>query len=80
MIYFENPKNNSIDFAIENHSTSINFHWEILTDKNMIKEGDATIRNGETKKIPMIVTDTNNKKITVKVTSDNSSKEIYKTL
>lgn len=79
LMYFKNPKDNSIDFTIENHSNSNNFHWEILADKDSLKTGDTEILNGQSKTIPINISDTVGKKITITVTdSENKKKEIYK--
>lgn len=78
MLYFTDPKNNSVDFVIENHSKNTNFHFEILSDKNKVNEGDVQILTGMTKMVPISINDTANKKITVDVTSGDGKKEIYK--
>jgi hypothetical protein len=81
-VYFQNPKNNSLDFTIENHSTTANFHWTILSDKEKIKEGDMKITSGQSATVesPLsgLSADTN-KKITIEVSaSDSDKKNIYK--
>jgi len=81
MLYFADPKSDSLDFTLENHSKSLNFHWTVLSDKTTLREGDITISNGQTKTIPLSIADTQNKKITVSVTdANNNKKEIYKNL
>lgn len=80
-VHFVNPKDSSFDFAIENHSAKFNFHWEILADGNKIQEGDINVPKGETGNSmfqDMNPDNLGNKKISVKVTSDNDTKEIYK--
>jgi hypothetical protein len=78
MLYFENPKSNSLNFIIENHSTDTNFHWQILSDKSPTNQGDVAVKLGETKKIPVLQSDVANKKITIIVTAGENKKEIYK--
>lgn len=78
LLYFENPKSNSLNFTIENHSTETNFHWQILSDKSPANQGDVDIKPGETKTIPVLQADVANKKITIVVTAGNNKKEIYK--
>lgn len=80
VIYFENPKNESLNFTIENHSESENFHWEIFIDKAKAKEGDIAIKKGEQKTIPVSAIGMDDKKITTVVTSGDNKKEIYKNL
>jgi hypothetical protein len=79
-LYFASPKGDSLDFVIENHSSSSNFHWQILSDKTVISENEATITKGETKTIPVSVESVANKKITILVTADDNKKDIYKNL
>ncbi len=78
VIYFAEPKGDNLDFIIENHSDKNNFHWEILADKDKIKEGDIKIAN--TWKPGFQAADYGNKKITVTVSDDENKKEIYKYL
>lgn len=80
MVYFANPKDNSLDFTIENHTKNENFHWQILSGSDVSKEGDANISTGQTKSIPVTIpTDAIfGKKITISVTNNNAKKEIYK--
>jgi hypothetical protein len=79
-LYFNNLKDQSLNFSIENHTDNTKFHWEILADKNKIQEGTSIIEKDTTKKInPTNISNVANKKMLVHVTaSDNSAKEIYK--
>ena len=82
-LYFSEPKNESLDFTIENHSQNKVFHWQILLDKTMVTEGDSAILLGDIKTItvPKDNIDLSDKKITISVTdSNNNKKEIYKNL
>ena len=81
MLYFDDPRSNSLDFKIENHSTSNSFHWKVISNKNTIKEGDENIPLGETKNIPIALeaAEANEGKITISVSDTNKNiKEIYK--
>ncbi|HOF42437.1 MAG TPA: hypothetical protein PLF30_04190 [Candidatus Moranbacteria bacterium] len=80
MLYFVDPKSDSLDFVIENHSEIRTFHWEILSNKKKLTEGDIASEKGETKKIPVSSENTEGKKITITVTGEESKKEIYKNL
>ena len=83
VLYFPDPKNDSLDFTIENHSQNKVFHWQILLDETMVTEGDSAISLGDTKTIavPTDNIDLSNKKITISVTdTNNNKKEIYKNL
>lgn len=82
-LYFTNPKDNSLNFSIENHSNKNSFHWEILTDGNKFQEGNVNVPKGEA--INSSFQDLNmqnlaNKKISVKVSADEEVEEIYKNL
>jgi len=80
MIYFDNPKGSSLDFAIENHSKQNDFHWQISADKEIIQQADVKISLGETKTIPVSLSPTElvGKKIEVIVNAGEEKKEIYK--
>ena len=80
MLYFENPKDSSLNFIIENHSTNTNFHWQILSEKSPVNQGDVVIKLGETKKIPVSIANIENKKTTIIVATGEEKKEIYKNL
>lgn len=81
-VYFENPKDNSLNFTIENHTANTNFHYVILADKDKIKEEDVTIVSGQSATIPSPVSGLSapeNNKITIEVSAgDNDKKSIYK--
>lgn len=77
VINFVNPKDESLNFAIENNSNQKNFHWEALENENKIQEGDVEIQKGN-KEIVEIKLDKPENKITVKITVGNESKEVYK--
>lgn len=79
MLYFENPESNSLDFTVENHTPNTNFHWQILADKTVVRQGDLNIKLGAKKTVPVLLADTDGKKITISVTgSENGNKEVYK--
>lgn len=81
VLYFENPKNESINFKIENHSNTNSFQWEIFTDKTSVSKGAITIEKGQQKTIPVSSKGIVNQKVTITVTdSENKKKEIYKIL
>lgn len=76
-VYFQNPKSNSLDFAIENHSNNSNFHYVISKDKEKLTEGDVKVENGKMKNIkPADINPTD--KIIIQVSTGEEKKEIYK--
>jgi hypothetical protein len=79
MLYFENSKDNSLDFSIANHSKKSDFQYKILADKGVLRQENVQIANGQTKTFPITLQETAGKKITIQVsTSDTDTKEIYK--
>lgn len=78
VVYFENPKDSSLNFTIENHSDTNNFHWEVLQDKTKISESDTQIPKGEKNTIPLNLKDVIDKKITILISDSKDKEEIYK--
>ncbi|MFA5776841.1 MAG: hypothetical protein WC906_00110 [Parcubacteria group bacterium] len=81
VIYFANPKNDNLNFVIENNSDQTKFHWAVLSDKDILKEADVEIAKGAKKEINLTKSDfgnLSNKKISITVVADNEKKEIYK--
>lgn len=75
---FENPKDNSLDFSVDNFSKVSQFKWEIYADKNKIAEGSVEAVKGEKKNINPGVAGESGKKMTITVYSGEDKKEIYK--
>jgi len=78
VVYFSNPKDESLNFVIENNSDKNNFHYTISLDKDLIKEADIEINKGIRKKIPVTIENSEGKKITIRVSVGADIKEIYK--
>lgn len=76
--YFENSKDNSLDFYIENHGNLNNFTWEVYLEKNKIFEQTVTIPKGNSKKLVVSSNDLDNKKVIVKISDGLKNKELYK--
>lgn len=78
-LYFFDPKSDDLDFVIENHSDQVDFHYEILKDKQRLEEKDLKIEKGRSEKIDIL--DVSQKgKITIRVTAGDEKKEVYKNL
>lgn len=77
-LYFSDPKSGGLDFAIENYGNEMNFHWEILADKEKIKEGNIKIAKNSTWESGFQVDNYGDKKISVVVLDGESKKEVYK--
>jgi len=81
VVYFANPKDDSLNFIIENNSNEKKFHWEILNENNKLKEGDANIEKGNKKEITLPKSDFGNfgnMKFSIIVSAGEDKKEIYK--
>jgi hypothetical protein len=76
---FFNPKSEDISFVIENHSDSNNFHWEVVSGGDRIKEDDISIAKGATWTSD-VQADNLAGKIIIRVSSGSDKKEIYKQL
>lgn len=79
-LYFQNPKDNSLDFTIENHSDSTNFKWEVYIEKNKVRYDEISINKGTKKAIRVTTEQMSDKKILIRVSDGSQTKEIYKIL
>jgi hypothetical protein len=75
-IYFSDPKSNSLNFVIENHSDNAEFGWKVLEKNQTKKEGVEKIEKGENKEIE--IKEIFENKIIIEVKNENEKKEIYK--
>jgi len=76
---FNDPKSNSLDFTIENFSQGNTFHWEILSDKIKLSDGDVSIDNG-TKKTISVANASTAGKMTINVSAGDIKQAIYKNI
>ena len=83
-IYFVNPKDNNLNFVIENHSNKTNFHWIVLADKEKVTEGDSQVKNDSILEFNswnfQELNSRKFEKITIEVSTDEEKKEIYKNI
>lgn len=78
-LYFQHPKNNSLDFTIENYSGDSEFEWKLSADGDLMKSEKIIVKNKERKMIK--VNESNLKgKIKIEVKQGKNKKEIYKAL
>lgn len=82
VVYFTDPKGDSLNFVIENNSNEKKFHWEILNENNKLKEGNTDIEKRNKKDILIPKSDFGNFgniKFSIVVSTNNEDKkEIYK--
>jgi len=56
VVYFENPRDESLDFAIENHEgESANYAYQIFSNDAKLIEGNIDIKAGATQKISPVL-------------------------
>lgn len=78
VVYFENPGDNSLDFAIENHQgENLEYGYEIFSGDKKIADGRIEISAGERKEVSPIL-DADSGKITIEVNVKDSKYKIYK--
>lgn len=78
---FTDPKSENLNFTIENFSAKTDFHWEVMTGKEKLFQGDENIQTGEKKDVSvsnLVMKD--DQKYTVRVTSGEDAREIYKNI
>ena len=77
VVYFLNPKDESLDFIIENNSDETGFHYEISGGENNLEEADVEIAKG-TKKEIFLNENIASEKIIIRVSAGSEKREIYK--
>lgn len=78
-VSFAYATNTDLSFTIENHSANINFSWEIISERDILKKGDIIVAQGEKKNIAVDLSNLKNK-VLVQVSDGRESREIYKNL
>jgi hypothetical protein len=81
-VYFENPKDNGLQFVIENKEEKKDFRWELWLGENKVQEGlESVAKDGKKTVEPNKNLSLAYKgKITLKVSSGEEKREIYKNL
>jgi hypothetical protein len=77
---FADPKSNDLAFTIENFTASDHFLWKIFNENAVIVEGDTTIHPQTKEDIVPETAQPLTGKITIQVSSDNETREVYKYL
>lgn len=78
-LYFENPKDNSLNFTIENYTDNPEFEWKLSADNDLIKSEKINIKSKEKKAIEIGENDLKGK-VKIEVKQEKNKKEIYKML
>lgn len=77
VIYFQEARGNNLSFVLENHSTSRDFRWEVISDDVLFQNGEVQVASGGKKNIEIELKNPQ-KKISVRVSDERERKEIYK--
>jgi hypothetical protein len=82
VVYFENPGDSSLDFAIENHEgNQTEYDYKIYVGDDKVIDDKVEIEAGQTQKIsPVIGERLNNERITIIVSYKGAEYKIYKTI
>jgi len=83
VVYFENPRDNSLDFAIENHEgTNASYGYKIYINDNKVIDEKVDINAGAKQKIsPVIPSEKlSGNKILINVNYKGTDYKIYKSL
>lgn len=76
-LYFDNIKDSSIDFTIENYSSNSNFTWELIADEKTISKENIQVLKGNKENVK-ISSPSVGTQIKIKVYHAKEIKEIYK--
>ena len=77
---FSEPQSDNFDFTVENFSSQPDFQWEILVEKEKVSDGFAHIAPRSKKDIRIKADPQAAGKITIRVSSQNETQEIYKNI
>jgi hypothetical protein len=83
VVYFENPRDDSLDFAIENHEgEKMEYDYEILIDGKKVFGNKVEIEKGAQQKIvPVLDLDKDNGvDVSIEVNADDLKYRIYKNI
>ncbi len=80
LAYFNEPRDQSVNFILENHSDSSVFDYEIMIGKNKIYEEKIFLEKGSFLKIDLDkkIKNAENEKITIRISDKKTIQEIYK--
>jgi len=82
VVYFDNPRDDSADFVIENHlGEKTEYNYEILVDDKKVSGDKIEIDAGAKQKIsPVIGEDLKSKRVEIVVSCKDTKYKIYKDL
>jgi hypothetical protein len=83
VVYFENPRGDSLDFAIENHEgEKMEYNYEVLADGKKITGDIIEVEAGKTQQIvPLLdLAKNDGARISIEVSAGDLSYRIYKNL
>ncbi len=82
VVYFENPRDESLDFVIENHEgTEIEYNYKIIVGDEKVIDNKMKIDAGAKQKIsPALGKNLNGKRVAIIVSRKDTEYKIYKDL
>jgi hypothetical protein len=83
VVYFENPRDDSLDFAIENHEgADAKYGYQIFSNENKLIEGEIDVKAGATQKISPVLQSEKiqGTRVTIDVKYKDTDYKIYKDL
>lgn len=83
VVYFENPRDDSLDFAIENHEgADAAYGYQIFSNENKLAEGEIDVKAGATKKISPVLDSEKIKgtRVMIEVKYKDTDYKVYKDL
>lgn len=83
VVYFENPRDDSLDFAIENHEgADARYNYNVFVGNDELIDSEVEIKAGATQKISPVIPDEKSKgqKVLIDVNYKDMEYKIYKNL
>lgn len=76
---FAEPQNSQdLSFVINNHADTARFHYQVLSDREILTEQDVELRKGDQKEIRIDDTVKQDTRMTIRVFLGTERKEIYR--
>lgn len=75
-IYFQNPKDQSLDFSIENHSKKSQFEWKLICGENTLRKEYIEVHTNDIEQIE--ISEPCDQKSSIQVSCEKDTLELYK--
>lgn len=81
VVYFADPKSQSLDFVIKNDDGDKDFHWSVSSGKNKpYLEENVMIKKGGSVTVPVNMDFSETKEITIRVNDGLTTRELSKVI